>query len=126
MRRPSPHAAVSGNRCRRRHRGPARPYQHVAFEKRCSQCVETMEMFVEAYGAEAGNIALRQSPPRGVFIGGGLARRSSPAPGGSFMRAFCETADGRSDFVDSCVGDLNDDAALIGAASHAQQLAAGR
>src|SRR3979490_970084 len=31
----------------------------AALEHRCEGCVEALEMFVEAYGAEAGNLALR-------------------------------------------------------------------
>ena len=31
----------------------------AALEHRCASCVETLEIFVEAYGAEAGNAALR-------------------------------------------------------------------
>jgi glucokinase len=98
-----------------------------AFEKRCSQCVEAMEMFVEAYGAEAGNIALRAVATAGVFIGGGIAPKILPAlQAGSFMRAFLAKPP-MDDLISSIPVSviLNDDAALIGAASHAQQLAAG-
>src|SRR4051812_1734102 len=31
----------------------------AAAERRCPKCVETMDLFVSAYGAEAGNVALR-------------------------------------------------------------------
>ncbi len=99
-----------------------------AFGKQCGQCVETMEMFVEAYGAEAGNIALRAVATAGVFIGGGIAPKILPAlQAGSFMRAFLAKAP-MDDLISSIPVSviLNDDAALIGAASHAQQLAAGR
>ena len=36
-------------------------------------------MFVEAYGAEAGNLALRSVATAGVFIGGGIAPKILPA-----------------------------------------------
>ncbi len=46
-------------------------------------------MFVEAYGAEAGNFALRTIATGGVFIGGGIAPKILPAlTNGVFMRAF--------------------------------------
>ena len=46
-------------------------------------------MFVEAYGAEAGNLALRAVSTGGVFIGGGIAPKILPAlTTGAFMRAF--------------------------------------
>ena len=47
-------------------------------------------MFVEAYGAEAGNLALRNVSTGGVFVGGGIAPKILPAlTNGSFIRAFC-------------------------------------
>jgi glucokinase len=49
-----------------------------ALERRCEQCVEALEMFVEAYGAEAGNLALRTVALAGVYIGGGPRARNGP------------------------------------------------
>jgi len=55
----------------------------------CAGCVETVDLFVEAYGAEAGNLALRTVATGGVFVGGGIAPKIlSALTGGSFMRAF--------------------------------------
>ena len=46
-------------------------------------------MFVEAYGAEAGNLALRTVSTGGLFVGGGIAPKILPAmTNGTFMRAF--------------------------------------
>ena len=46
-------------------------------------------MFVEAYGAEAGNLAIRVVSTGGVFIGGGIAPKILPAlANGTFIRAF--------------------------------------
>ena len=39
-------------------------------------------MFVEAYGAEAGNLALRGVATGGVFIGGGIAPKILPGAAG--------------------------------------------
>jgi glucokinase len=65
----------------------------AALEGRCASCVRTLEMFVEAYGAEAGNLALRSVARGGVFVGGGIARKILPAlTGGRFMRAFTRKA----------------------------------
>lgn len=36
-------------------------------------CEQTLEMFVAAYGAEAGNLALKSLPSGGVYIAGGVA-----------------------------------------------------
>ena len=52
---------------------PARVSQ-AALEGRCAACVEALSMFVEAYGAEAGNLALR-----GVATSGVLRRRRDRA-----------------------------------------------
>lgn len=60
-----------------------------AFEHRCSRCVEALEMFVDAYGAEAGNLALRTVATAGVYVGGGIAPRILAAlQSGRFMDAF--------------------------------------
>ena len=45
----------------------------AAFDRRCAGCVETLDLFVDAYGAEAGNLALRTVATGGVFVGGGIA-----------------------------------------------------
>jgi len=61
----------------------------AALERRCPSCVEALEMFVDAYGAEAGNLALRSLATGGVFIGGGIAPKILAAlSDGRFMRAF--------------------------------------
>ena len=61
----------------------------AALERRCAGCVEALEMFVDAYGAEAGNLALRVVSTGGLFVGGGIALKILPAlTDGRFMRAF--------------------------------------
>ncbi|HEX4347068.1 MAG TPA: glucokinase [Vicinamibacterales bacterium] len=61
----------------------------AALEGRCAACVETLDQFVEAYGAEAGNLALRTVATRGIFVGGGIAPKILPAlTSGLFIRAF--------------------------------------
>jgi glucokinase len=61
----------------------------AALDRTCPGCVDTLEIFVEAYGAEAGNVALRSVATGGVFIGGGIAPKILPAlTSGAFMRAF--------------------------------------
>jgi glucokinase len=61
----------------------------AALEGRCESCAEALEMFIEAYGAEAGNLALRTVATAGVYIGGGIAPKILPAlEDGRFMEAF--------------------------------------
>jgi glucokinase len=46
-------------------------------------------VFVEAYGAETGNLALRSVSTGGVYVGGGIAPKILPAlEDGRFLRAF--------------------------------------
>lgn len=70
------------------HDAPA-AISRAALEKRCGGCIEALDMFVEAYAAEAGNLALRTMATFGVFIGGGIAPKILPAlADGAFLRAF--------------------------------------
>jgi glucokinase len=63
----------------------------AALEGGCPRCAEALDMFVSAYGAEAGNLALRVVATGGLFIGGGIAPKILPAlTDGRFMRAFRE------------------------------------
>ena len=57
-------------------------------------CSEAVRMFVEIYGAEAGNLAMKAFATGGVFIGGGIGPKIRTAmQAGGFMLAF--TAKGR-------------------------------
>jgi glucokinase len=61
----------------------------AALEGRCASCGETLEIFVAAFGAEAGNLALRAVATAGVYLGGGIAPKILPAlEGGTFLDAF--------------------------------------
>ena len=67
---------------------PARISQS-ALERRCPLCVEALEIFVDAYGSEAGNLALRYVATGGVYVGGGIAPKIMPAmESGQFLDAF--------------------------------------
>lgn len=90
-------------------------------------CMQALDLFASAYGAEAGNMALRCVAIGGVFVGGGIAPKLLPAlRTGSFMRAFI--AKGR--FVELLESipvkvALNPRAPLLGAAHCAQRLLSG-
>jgi glucokinase len=93
----------------------------AALEGRCPGCVDALSIFVEAYGAEAGNLALRSVAVRGVYVGGGIAPKILPAlQDGRFVRAFCDKAplDGMLGAIPVKVI-LNPLAGLLGAAVHA-------
>jgi glucokinase len=84
-------------------------------------CVQALDLFVSAYGAEAGNLALRAKAVRGVYLGGGIAPKiAAKLQDGSFMRAMTEK--GRyTEFVKAIPVQvvLNEHAALRGAGYYA-------
>lgn len=52
-------------------------------------CIETLDLFVHLYGAEAGNLALKTMSRGGVYVGGGIAPKILPLlQRGTFMEAF--------------------------------------
>ena len=95
-----------------------------ALEGRCPSCAEALEMFVDAYGAEAGNLALRGVATSGVFVGGGIAPKILPAmQDGRFIEAF--RAKGAFSALAAEIPVhviLAPDAGLLGAAVAAQEL----
>jgi glucokinase len=96
-----------------------------ALERRCPYCVEAMEIFLSAYGAEAGNVALRYVATAGVYVGGGIAPKILPMlKDGLFLDAF-RAKEPMADLVATIpvAVILNPDAGLIGAAVHAQYFA---
>jgi glucokinase len=89
-----------------------------ALDKLCPLCTEALEMFVDLYGSEAGNLALKHLAVAGVYLGGGIAPKILPAlQEGRFLSSF--RAKGRmakllTDIPVRVI--LNDEAALLGAA----------
>jgi glucokinase len=52
-------------------------------------CIETMDRFVQFYGAEAGNLALKAMSRGGMYVGGGIAPKILPMlQRGTFIEAF--------------------------------------
>jgi len=90
-----------------------------AFAGQCKACVQALDIFVEAYGAEAGNLALRTVATGGVYIGGGIAPKILPAlTAGQFLQAFRAKAPFTPMLSDIPVKViLNADAGLLGAAN---------
>jgi len=82
-------------------------------------CVEALDLFVAAYGAEAGNVALRMLATGGLFLGGGIAPKILPRiqRDAVFMNAFLDKGRMRPllETIPVLVV-LNDRAALWGAA----------
>jgi glucokinase len=91
-----------------------------------SLCFETMKTFASAYGAEAGNLALKALAVGGIYLGGGIApKRLKTMQNGFFMQAFLDK--GRmSPLLQSIPVRiiLDDTCALLGAAAYAEARAA--
>jgi glucokinase len=103
-------------------RGAPAAITSAALEGRCPGCADTLAAFVDAYGAEAGNLALRTVSTAGLFVGGGIAPQILPAlADGTFMHAFRDKAP-----LDDLMARipvkviLHAEPGLLGAAVHAQ------
>jgi len=92
-----------------------------AISRACAVCVETVDFWIDAFGAETGNLALRVLAYGGVYLAGGIALKILPKLKGS---RFCES------FADKAPLNpvlarvplfviLNEDAPLLGAAYQA-------
>jgi len=81
-------------------------------------------MFIEAYGAEAGNLALKLLPYGGLYVAGGIAAKNLPLfESGCFLSALTEK--GRMSSLLEMMPVhivLNPQVGLIGAALCAAQL----
>ncbi|WP_373542911.1 glucokinase [Chamaesiphon sp.] len=61
----------------------------LAIAKTDPLCQATMQMFVSAYGAEAGNLALKILPYGGIYLAGGIAAKNLALfTDGTFTTAF--------------------------------------
>ncbi|VEP14373.1 Glucokinase [Hyella patelloides LEGE 07179] len=68
---------------------PAAIIAQGAKEKQDTLCEKTMIIFIEAYGAETGNLALKMLPYGGIYIAGGIAAKNlSLIKKGSFLKAY--------------------------------------
>jgi len=89
-------------------------------------CFETMQIFSAAFGAEAGNIALKVLASGGMYLGGGIAPKIlKTLKSGAFTQAFLDK--GRLSPVLENIPVrviLDDTCALLGAAAYAELRAA--
>jgi glucokinase len=89
-------------------------------------CVRTLEVFVSAYGAEAGNLALKVLSVGGMYLGGGIAPKIlKKMRDGAFMKAFADKGRLSDLLVQMPVRIiLESRCALMGAAAYADARAA--
>jgi len=89
-------------------------------------CVKTLDMLVSAYGAEAGNLALKVLSAGGLYVGGGIAPRLlEKLKDGAFMKAFTDKGRLSQLLINMPVRViLESRAAVLGAAAYAEARAA--
>ncbi|MGD0893878.1 MAG: glucokinase [Terracidiphilus sp.] len=89
-------------------------------------CEKALDMFVSAYGAEAGNLALKILSVGGLYVGGGIAPRIlEKLKDGTFMKAFTDKGRLSQLLINMPVRViLESKAALLGAAAYAEARAA--
>jgi glucokinase len=89
-------------------------------------CEKALDMFVSAYGAEAGNLALKILSVGGVYVGGGIAPKIlEKLKDGTFLKAFTDKGRLSQLLINMPVRIvLESRAALLGAAAYAEARAA--
>ena len=100
---------------------PAPFITKTGLAKQCPVCVQTLDLWTEIYGAEAGNLALKVLALGGVYVAGGIAVKILPKmKDGAFFKSFMDKwhfSEMLSNIPVSVV--LNEAAPLIGAAYEA-------
>ncbi len=108
------------------HEDPNAVITELAMAAKSEICEKTTDMFVSAYGAEAGNLALKVLAVGGLYVGGGIAPRIlEKLKDGTFMKAFIDKGRLSQLLVNTPVRViLESRTALIGAAAYAEGRAA--
>jgi glucokinase len=100
---------------------PPKVITRAALENKSDLCAQALDLFVEYYGAEAANLALKVLSTGGVYIGGGIAPKIiAKLTEDRFMKAFI--GGGRMKNLLAAMPVrviMNDKTALIGAARFA-------
>ena len=98
----------------------------LALAAKSEICEKALDMFVSAYGAEAGNLALTLLSVGGVYVGGGIAPRIlEKLKDGTFIKAFTDKGRLSQLLINMPVRViLESRAALLGAAAYAEARAA--
>jgi glucokinase len=97
----------------------------AALDGTCPVCRESLDIFVEAMGAVAGNLAMTAVATGGLFVGGGVPPKILPAlESGTFLTAFNAKAP-VADLLQTMpvIVITLSEAGLLGAAVHASRLA---
>jgi len=84
----------------------------------CADCVATLDLWVEIYGSEAGNLAVRTAALGGIYIAGGIAVKILPKLKDGRFAAAARTKEKMQDFLAKVPIHviLNEECPLLGAA----------
>jgi glucokinase len=98
----------------------------MALSAKSEICEKALDMFVSAYGAESGNLALKVLSVGGLYVGGGIAPRIiEKLKDGTFMKAFTDKGRLSQLLINMPVRIiLEPRAAQLGAAAYAEARAA--
>lgn len=98
----------------------------MALSAKSEICEKALDMFVSAYGAEAGNLALKVLSVGGLYVGGGIAPKVlEKLKDGTFMKSFVDKGRLSQLLINMPVRIILDSgAALLGAAAYAESRAA--
>ncbi len=102
-------------------RDPSAVISEAAMKGACEICVQTLDLFVSIFGAEAGNVALKVMARGGIYIGGGIAPKiASKLKDPQFLHSFSDKGRMKPLLEEIPVRVIvNDKAALLGAARSA-------
>lgn len=68
---------------------PGKVIGEAALSRSDAACERAVRMFIELYGAEAGNLALKVLPKGGLYVAGGIAPKLLPLmQDGTFLKGF--------------------------------------
>jgi glucokinase len=103
---------------------PSAVIGEAALAGECATCAEAVDLFVDLYGAQAGNLALTAMALGGVYVGGGIVKKLLPKiADGRFMARFLDKAPHRAVMERMPVWVLlNERTSLLGAAHAAAEL----
>ena len=97
---------------------PAPEITRMGLSGECPVCASTLDLWVEIYGSEAGNLALRTMARGGIYIAGGIAVKVLPKMKNGKFTAAVKHKEKLENFLSqipiSVV--LNEDCPLLGAA----------
>jgi glucokinase len=97
---------------------PAPEITRQALDKSCAACVATLDLWVDIYGSEAGNLAVRTLARGGIYVAGGIAVKLLPKLKDGKFAAAASHKEKMGEFL-SCIPIyvvLNEECPLMGTA----------